>query len=61
MESSEIKFKIIKHYLNGLKYLSSKQIEDLCYIACDDLKIEKSEENYNHIKEACRLYFTLPM
>ena len=59
MEISEIKFKTIKHYLNGVKYLSQKQVEDLCSIVCHDLKIEKSEENFNHIKEACRVYFTL--
>ena len=61
MEASEIKFKTIKNYLNGVKYLSQKQVEDLCYIVCHDLKIEKSEENFNHIKDACRVYFTLPL
>ena len=61
MEASEIKFKTIKHYLNGVKYLSQKQVEDLCHIVCYDLKIEKSEENFNHIKDACRVYFTLPL
>ena len=61
MEASEIKSKTIKHYLNGVKYLSQKQVEDLCHIVCYDLKIEKSEENFNHIKDACRVYFTLPL
>ena len=61
MESSEIKFKTIKYYLNGVKYLSQEQVEDLCSIVCHDLEIEKSEENFNHIKEACRVYFTLPL
>lgn len=61
MESSEIKFKTIKHYLNGVKYLSEEQVEDLCYLVCNDLEIEKSEENFNHIEEACRVYFTLQL
>jgi len=61
MGASEIKFKTVKHYLNGVKYLSSKQVDDLCHLVCHDLEIEKSEENFNHIKEACRVYFTLTL
>jgi hypothetical protein len=60
MESFTIKFKTIQ-FLNGTKYLSEKQVEELCHLMCYDLNIEKTEENFNHIKEACRIYFTLPL
>lgn len=58
MEPETIKFKTIQ-YLNGSKYLSQRRVEDLCHLICYDLKIEKNEENFNHVKEACQIFFTL--
>lgn len=58
MEASAIKFKTIQ-YINGIKYLSENQVQDLCYTMCHRLNIEKSEENFNYIKEACKIYFNI--
>lgn len=56
MEASTIKFKTIQ-FLNGTKYLSEKQVEDLCYVMCHNLGIEKVEANFVHVREACKIYF----
>lgn len=56
MEASTIKFKTIQ-FINGTKYLSEKQVESLCYSICHMLKIEKNKENFDYIKEACKIYF----
>lgn len=58
MEASTIKFKTIQ-FLNGTKYLSEKQVEDLCYVMCHNLGIEKVEANFVHVREACKIYFGL--
>lgn len=58
MEPTTIKFKTIQ-YLNGINYLSEKQINDLCHLICVKLDIDKSEENFLIIKEACKVYFDL--
>lgn len=58
MESSTIKFKTIQ-FLMGAKYLSEKQIEDLGYVMCSNLGIEKSQENRIIVREACKIYFDL--
>ena len=58
MEASTIKFKTIQ-FINGTKYLSEKQVEDLCYLMCHNLGIEKIEDNFVHVREACKIYFDL--
>jgi hypothetical protein len=60
MEASAIKFKTIQ-FINGTKYLSEKQVEDLGYIMCHNLEIEKCEENFAIVREACKTYFELQM
>ena len=56
MENEEIKFKTIQ-LINGIKYLSTDQFDDFKYYACHRLGIEKTEENFEVIKEAVELYF----
>lgn len=56
MEDTIIKFKTIQ-FINGTKYLSEKQFEDLKYIICHNLNIDKCEENFSIIREACEIYF----
>ena len=60
MEASVIKFKTIQ-FINGTKHLSEKQVEDLGYIICHNLGIEKCEENFAIVREACKTYFELQM
>jgi hypothetical protein len=60
MEASEIKFKTIQ-FVNGIKYLSEKQVEDLGYVMCQNLGIEKCEKNFAIVREACKTYFELQM
>ena len=58
-ENSEtIKLKTIQ-FIMGTKYLNRDQVEQVCYIMCDKLGIEKSEDNFAHVKEACKIYFGL--
>jgi hypothetical protein len=57
MTAEDIKYKTIKT-INGLSYLSKKQIEDIKHIICCDLKIDKTEENFNTINDGIKLYFT---
>jgi hypothetical protein len=58
MDPSTIKFKTIQ-FINGTKHLSKNQVEDLCFLMCHNLGIEKVEENFAHIREACKVYFDL--
>lgn len=58
MEESTIKFKTIQ-FINGIKYLSEKQVDDLGYTMCHNLGIDKCEENFLIIREACKTYFDL--
>ena len=56
MDANTIKFKTIQ-FINGLKYMSEKQVNDAKHIICCDLEIEKSEENFNIIEEGIKTYF----
>lgn len=56
MEDTTIKFKTIQ-FINGLKYMSEKQVDDAKHVICFNLKIEKSEENFNIIEDAIKTYF----
>ena len=56
MIEQDIKFYTIK-LINGLNYLNSKQIVALQHIICCDLKIEKTEENFNIIYNGIKTYF----
>jgi len=58
MDASIIKFKAIQ-FLQGIKYLSKQQVLDFKSIVCDDLNIEKNEENFNLIHEAIETYFNV--
>jgi hypothetical protein len=39
MDANTIKFKTIQ-FINGLKYMSEKQVDDAKHIICCDLQIE---------------------
>ena len=56
MDVNTIKFKTIQ-FVNGLKYMSKKQVSDVKHIICSDLQIEKTEENFNVIEDAIKTYF----
>ena len=56
MDVNTIKFKTIQ-FVNGLKYMSEKQVSDAKHIICSDLQIEKTEENFNAIEDAIKTYF----
>ena len=56
MDANTIKFKTIQ-FINGLKYMSEKQVDDAKHIICCDLQIDKSEENFNVIEEGIKTYF----
>ena len=56
MENKNIGFYTMQ-MINGIKYMSSRQVEDLKHIVCCDLKIEKTEENFKAVEEAIKLYF----
>ena len=56
MDVNTIKFKTIQ-FVNGLKYMSEKQVSDAKHIICSDLQIEKTEENFNVIEDAIKIYF----
>lgn len=56
MEKSTIIFKTIE-FINGTKYLLKDQVNILCRIMCDKLGLEKTEENFSIIREACEIYF----
>lgn len=58
MEASKIKYKTIQ-FINGIKYLSKNQVEDICYLVCHNLGIDKCEENFVHIRDACKIYFDI--
>ena len=58
MDSSIIKFRTIQ-FINGIGYLYENQVEDLCYLMCHYLGIEKCEENFIIVREACKTYFDL--
>jgi hypothetical protein len=57
VESKNIGFYTMQ-MVNGVKHMSSKQVEDLKHIVCSDLKIEKTEDNFKAIEEAVKLYFS---
>ena len=56
MDANTIKFKTIQ-FVNGLKYMSEKQVSDAKHIICSDLQIEKTEENFNVIEDGIKTYF----
>jgi hypothetical protein len=56
MDANTIKFKTIQ-FINGLKYMSEKQVDDAKHIICCDLRIDKSEENFKIIEEGIKTYF----
>jgi len=58
MDATTIKFKTIQ-FINGIKYLSSNQVDDLCIVICEKNGIEKNEKNFEYIKDACTTYFDL--
>ena len=56
MDANTIKLKTIQ-FINGLKYMSEKQVSDAKHIICNDLQVEKSEENFKIIEEGIKTYF----
>lgn len=58
MDATTIKFKTIQ-FINGIKYLSTDQVDDLCIVICEKFSIEKNEKNFSHIRDACTTYFNI--
>lgn len=58
MDANTIKFKTIQ-FINGVKYLAPKQIEDLKYIITHNLKIKKTEDTDKAIEEGVKTYFEI--
>jgi len=58
MESYLIKFKTFQ-LINGTKHMSEQYVESVCYLVCHELGIEKCEDNFVHIREACKTYYEL--
>jgi len=56
MNANEIKYKTIK-YINGTRYMTAKQVDDLGYIMCRNLGIEATLENRDYVREAVQVYF----
>ena len=56
MDANTIKFKTIQ-FINGLKYMSEKQVSNAKHIICNDLQVEKSQENFKIIEEGIKTYF----
>ena len=56
MDANTIIFKTIQ-FINGLKYMSEKQVDDAKHIICCDLQIDKSEENFKIIEDGIKTYF----
>jgi hypothetical protein len=60
IQASTIKLKAMQ-VLNGVKYLSEEQVTQLCYVVCHELGVEKTEENFKHVKDACKIHFDLSL
>lgn len=58
MEAVTIKLKTIQ-FINGIKYLSEKQAQEVMYTVCHNLGIEKNENNLKVVKEGIKTYFDL--
>jgi len=58
MDANEIKFKTIKE-INGIKYLSGKQLEHLKYYICHVHNIEKNQEIFEIIEDTVKTYFNI--
>lgn len=58
MDANTIKFKTIQ-FINGTKYLTPKQVDDLKYIITHKLKIEKTEDTDKAIEEGIKTYFDM--
>lgn len=56
MDLNLIKFHTMK-LVNGMKYISKPQVEGLKHIVCSDLKVEKTERNFEAVEQAIDLYF----
>ena len=56
MNTDTIKFYTIK-FINGTKYLSKSQINDLQHIICTNLSLDKTSENFKIIEDAIEIYF----
>lgn len=58
MDANIIKFKTIQ-FINGVKHLAPKQIDNLKYIITHNLKIEKTEDTDKAIEEGIKTYFEI--
>jgi len=56
MDSSTIKFKTIQ-FINGIKHLPKSHIEIVQHHICNQLDIEKNDENFQIIVEGIQCYF----
>jgi uncharacterized protein YlzI (FlbEa/FlbD family) len=56
MEDFQIQYKTMT-VLNGLKYISQDQVEQVQHLVCSQFKIDKTEHNFNVILDAIKIYF----
>ena len=60
MTKSEIKFNTIK-LINGIRYMTEKQIEDCKAYVRHSLNLDDIDENNKAIEEAIKIYFEQPV
>lgn len=60
MTENEIKFKAIE-LINGVKYMTTNQINDFKAYVRHHLNLEDAEENNKPIEEAVKIYFSQPV
>ena len=58
MDIATLKFKTIQE-INGIQHMSKKQVDDLKYGMCYKFKLEWSDEHFNAVEEAVKLYFDM--
>lgn len=58
MKTSIIKYKTIA-FINGIKYLTENQINDIIHIICNNLNIQPTDKNSNAVKEGIQIYFDI--
>lgn len=58
LSDNDIKFKTIQ-LLNGIKYMSKGQFEDFKYYICHILEIEKTDHNFDVIREAVDIFMNI--
>ena len=58
MDANTIKFKTIQ-LINGVSYLTPKQVDDIKYIVTHNLNIDKTEETDKAVEKGIKTYFDM--